>query len=156
MQSVDKSSNHSKITGDFAEHLIMYWLSRHGFECVHVTHTGIDIIATRKSTGERLGISVKSRSRAAGQIDNALTITRPSDEFRKVDEACGHFACKPYFAIVIDQENVINAYITSKENIINMFGHSSASSQNWNYKKLETDRNTVLFSLEYGKQRWFQ
>lgn len=156
MQVTDKSSNHSKITGDFAEHLIMYWLSRYGFECVHVTHTGIDIIASRKSTGERLGISVKSRSRETGQTDHALTINKPMEEFRKVEEACAHFACKPYFAIVIDQEDVISAYITSKDNIIKKFGCSTASSQNWNYKKLESDDDTVLFSLHYGKSRWFQ
>ncbi|GAA4712382.1 hypothetical protein [Brevibacillus fulvus] len=152
----DKSSNHAKITGDFAEHLIMYWLSKYGFECVHVTHTGIDLIATRKSTGQRLGISVKSRSRETGQTDYALTIRNPADEHKKVDAACAYFACEPYFAIVIDQANSIRAYLTSKENIISKFGVSHASTQNWNYKKLEADDQTVMFSLDYGKQRWFQ
>lgn len=152
----DKSSNHSKITGDFAEYLVMYMLSRHGFECVHVDHTGIDIIATRKTNGDRLGISVKSRSRETGQTDSALTITKPAEEHRKVDDACAYFACEPYYAIVIDQDNTISTYITTKQNIINKFGFSISSTQNWNYKKLEVDDNTVLLSLDYGKERWFK
>lgn len=55
------SSNHAKITGDFAEHLVMYCLSKAGHECAHVQHVGIDIIAAQD--GQRLGISVKGRSR---------------------------------------------------------------------------------------------
>ncbi len=37
---LSKSSRHSKITGDFAEHLVLYWLSKYGFECAKVDHTG--------------------------------------------------------------------------------------------------------------------
>jgi hypothetical protein len=37
-----KSSRHSKITGDFAEALIVYW---YGFECARIDHTGMDVIA---------------------------------------------------------------------------------------------------------------
>ena len=43
--SVDKSSRHQKIIGDFGEHLICNWLSRSGFEVTIVDHTGIDIVA---------------------------------------------------------------------------------------------------------------
>jgi len=60
-----RSSRHSKITGDFGEALVLYWLSKHGFECARVDHTGIDLIARNPRTGEVMGISVKSRSRSA-------------------------------------------------------------------------------------------
>jgi hypothetical protein len=58
-----KSSRHSKITGDFGESIVLYLLSRHGFECARVDHTGIDLIARRPNSPEVLGIPVKSRSR---------------------------------------------------------------------------------------------
>jgi hypothetical protein len=29
---ISKSTRHSKITGDFAEGLVLYWLSKYGFE----------------------------------------------------------------------------------------------------------------------------
>src|SRR5262249_20687715 len=57
-----KSSRHSKIAGDFAEALVLYWLSKYGYECARVDHTGIDLIA-REPDGPVMGISVKCRDR---------------------------------------------------------------------------------------------
>ena len=37
-----KSTRHSKITGDFAEGLVLYWLSKYGFECARIDHTRVD------------------------------------------------------------------------------------------------------------------
>lgn len=56
-----KSTRHSRITGDFAESLILYWLSKYGFECARVDHTGMDLIARNPSNNELMGISVKSK-----------------------------------------------------------------------------------------------
>ena len=63
MIDISKSSRHAKITGDFGEALVLYWLSKYGFECARVDHTGIDLIARNPHTQELMGISVKSRSR---------------------------------------------------------------------------------------------
>jgi hypothetical protein len=57
-----KSSRHSKITGDFAEALVLYWFSKHGFECARVDHTGMDIIARNPHSEELTGPSVPNRS----------------------------------------------------------------------------------------------
>src|SRR6478735_5770885 len=62
LPAIAKSSRHSKITGDFAEYLTLYLLSKHGFECARIDHTGMDIIARNPHTKELMGISVKSRS----------------------------------------------------------------------------------------------
>ena len=70
---ISKSSRHSKITGDFAERLVLYWLSKHGFECALVDHTGLDIIARNPANKELMGISVKSRSRNAGTENTVLS-----------------------------------------------------------------------------------
>ena len=76
-----KNSRHSKITGDFAEGLVLYWLSKYGFECAKIDHTGIDLIARNPHTNELMGISVKSRSRNIGKEANSVTI--PNDNFEK-------------------------------------------------------------------------
>ena len=59
---IEKSSRHQKITGDFGESLVLYWLSKHGYECALIDHTGIDILASKNR--EVIGISVKTRSRS--------------------------------------------------------------------------------------------
>ena len=71
-----KSSRHSKITGDFGERLILYWLSKYGFECTFVDHTGIDLLARNPRTEELMGISVKSRSRNKGTEKTEVTIQK--------------------------------------------------------------------------------
>lgn len=60
------SNNHHQITGDFAEYLVMYCLSKQGYECAHVQHVDIDVIAAKD--GNRLGISVKSRCRKPDMV----------------------------------------------------------------------------------------
>ena len=80
--------------------LMLYWLSKYGFECALVDHTGIDIIARNKKTKELMGISVKSRSRNTGKEGQYLSI--PNDTFPKVEAACKAFGCIPYFAVVVD------------------------------------------------------
>jgi Holliday junction resolvase-like predicted endonuclease len=90
---VNKSSRHSKITGDFAESIVLYWLSKYGFECAKVDHTGIDLIAKNPKTQELMGISVKSRSRNTGKEGQYIGIQ--NHNFEKVD-----FACQVFFDIM--------------------------------------------------------
>ncbi|WP_306581178.1 hypothetical protein [Dokdonella sp.] len=113
---ITKSSRHSKITGDFAERLILYWLSKYGFECAFVDHVGLDLIARNPQTKEVMGISVKSRSRSAGTEGTSINI--PVEQLGKLDSACAAFDCVPYFAIVADQENQIDAFILAKSHLI--------------------------------------
>lgn len=47
---MQKSSRHAKTTGDFGEALVLYWLSRQGYECARVDHTGIDLIASGRDS----------------------------------------------------------------------------------------------------------
>ncbi len=113
---IAKSSRHSKITGDFAERLILYWLSKYGFECAFVDHVGIDIIARNPQTKEVMGISVKSRSRNTGTEGSFVSI--PKDNLLKLDTACKAFNCIPYFAIVVDEADSIAAFILSQAHLV--------------------------------------
>ncbi len=40
-----RSERHNKISGDFGEHFICYWLSKRNFQPVIINYTGIDIVA---------------------------------------------------------------------------------------------------------------
>jgi Holliday junction resolvase-like predicted endonuclease len=115
---INKSSRHKKITGDFTEQLILYLLSKHGFECSYVNHTGIDIIARNPHTKELMGISVKGRSRKTGTEGDYVNI--PRKNFEKVDEACKTFGCIPYFAIVVDEKERIYVFILSKNELLRL------------------------------------
>jgi hypothetical protein len=106
---MNKSTRHAKITGDFGEALILYWLSKFGFECAAVDHTGIDIIANNPHTKEIMGISVKTRSRSEGKETESVTI--PIDNFDKAEAACKAFGCKPYFAVVVDGSERIRCFL---------------------------------------------
>jgi hypothetical protein len=111
LPDLEKSSRHSKITGDFAEAFVLYWLSRSKFECARVDHTGIDLIARNCHTTELMGISVKSRSRYRGTESGAVSLA--TSDFQKVIAACTAFNCMPYYAIVVDGGNWIRAFLTS-------------------------------------------
>jgi Holliday junction resolvase-like predicted endonuclease len=110
---------HRKITGDFGENLVLYWLSKYGFECARVDHTGIDLIARNKKTNEVMGISVKSRCRNTGTEGTFVSIKK--DNFSKAEIACRAFGCIPYFAIVVDEGEEIKMFILSMEHLLQLF-----------------------------------
>jgi|GEM_PF-7128058 len=140
------SMNHSQITGEFGEHLVLYWLSKNGFESVHAQYVGIDIIASRN--GKRLGVSVKSRSRKEGKLDYSLTMGKPTELIKKVKETCLHFACELYFAFVIDQMDSIKVVITPLEVTEDTYNISTKSSLDWNVLKFEKDNRTSSFEFQ--------
>ena len=99
-----KSSRHQKITGDFGESLVLYWLSKHGYECALIDHTGIDILASKNR--EVIGISVKTRSRSErtefGRVHLLRGMKKDKNDEKKLLAACKAFKCEPYFAVVVD------------------------------------------------------
>lgn len=155
---LSKSSRHSRITGDFAESLVLYWLSKYGFECANVDHTGIDIIAKNPHTGEVMGISVKSRSRNVGTEGTNVSIT--ADNFQKAAAACDVFGCLPYFAIVVDAADTICCFITSMEHLLEIHpvGKSASSwamSKPW-LKRYREDPLIMRFEFRSETARWWE
>ena len=129
---INKSSRHSKITGDFGESAILYWLSKYGFECALVDHTGIDIIARNPHTNEVMGISVKSRCRNKGAEENYVSI--PKSNFDKAKAACAAFGCVPYFAVIVDAGDTIRGYILSMDHLLKLFPKGKTAS-GWKMSK---------------------
>jgi hypothetical protein len=100
VSTLEKSSRHSKITGDMGEALVCYLLSKAGWETGRLDHTGIDVIASRN--GMRLGISVKSRSRHERRNDASINLPRKNIEY--TNAACAAFGLEPAYAFVCDRE----------------------------------------------------
>ncbi len=132
-----KSSRHSKITGDFAEALVLYWLSKHGYECVRVDHTGIDLNARPPDGSELLGISVKCRSRYDGSEGNDVTL--PHKGFDEARKACKAFGCVPYFAIVVDTTESVQCFLLSLSHLDSVAGVGSTK-RFWRMTKRAVDQ----------------
>lgn len=154
---INKSSRHPKITGDFGEELVLYWLSKYGFECANVDHTGIDIIANNPHTKEVMGISVKSRSRNEGKEGTYVSI--PNGNFEKVQKACDAFGCKPYFAIVVDEKNKIKVFLLSMEELLKIHPtRNRVSAWTMGKKKVEEyyqNKKIKIFEFEHNTPTWW-
>lgn len=105
----EKSTRHAKITGDFGEATILYYLSVSGFECARVDHTGIDLIARSATQARPWGISVKARSRSPGTENTALNLYKK--DFPKLEAACEAFGCIPYVGLVFDSSDFLRIYV---------------------------------------------
>jgi Holliday junction resolvase len=153
---IKKSTRHSKITGDFAEGLILYWLSKHGFECARVDHTGVDLIARNPHTNELMGISVKSRSRNVGTERTTVRIGR--DNLEKLSDACKSFGCKPYFAVVVDAGPSIRCFIVTMAYLIALGPTRKHLYWDMNPKRLESykaSKKVIMFEFESKTIRWW-
>ncbi len=155
---LNKSSRHSKITGDFGENLVLYWLSKYGFECANVDHIGIDIIARNPHTQEVMGISVKGRSRNIGTEGTSLSI--PNDNFNKIQKACKAFNCIPYFAIVVDEGDKIYTFILSMEELLRIFPKGKSVCA-WKMTKKHIEKyydnpHIKIFEFNYKTRSWWK
>ena len=114
-----KSTRHSRIIGKFGENLICNWLSRSQFEVTIVDHTGIDIIAYNPDTKQRLGITVKSRTRDKKTEHtpvNILSYQKGKNDRQKLLDACEYFACEPWIAVYVETSDSADVYLTSLKN----------------------------------------
>lgn len=154
---LDRSSRHSKIAGDFFEHLVLYWLSKYGLECARVDHVGIDLIAKHPSKEERLGISVKGRTRSIGKATEPLNIR--NEDFDKAEAACQAFGCTPYFAIAIDGGQNISAFLLPMAELLKIFPRGERVSV-WKMTppylaQYNKSPNIIQFSFSHAIQQWF-
>lgn len=156
--TLKKSSRHSKITGDFAERFVLYWLSKYGFECAYVDRTGIDIIARNPHTKELMGISVKSRSRNVGKEEEYVSL--PKENFEKAKEACKAFGCTSYFAIVVDAGNEINMFILPTKRLLKYFPVGKTAT-GWYMTKKHRERylkdpEIIIVNFKHQIQKWWK
>jgi hypothetical protein len=131
---IEKSSRHSHIIGKFGEYLLCNWLSRSKFEVVIVDHTGIDLIAYNRKTKQRLGFTVKSRTRRSGTETtevNIFSYRKRSNDCQKLEDACRYFGCKPWIAIYVETQDYADLYVTSLENYKSKYGRKGQALDTW-------------------------
>ena len=160
--TIVKSSRHNKIIGDFGEHIIFNWLSRSGFEVIRVDHTGIDLIAYDKSNGQRLGITVKSRTRIEGKEDESVNVlSYQKDDRLKLTDACKAFACNPWIAVYVEVEDYAEVYLTSLENYDQKYrGNKKRTIDDWKMtakyrKKYEEDTCVKHIRIDFHRTNWW-
>jgi Holliday junction resolvase-like predicted endonuclease len=149
---MQKGSRHSKITGNFGEARIPYWLSKRGFECAHVDHAGIDLIARRPASDEGVGISVKCRSGTKARDEASVNLLQKEDE--KIEAACRAFGCVPYVALVVDQGNTVRAYLATLQHV-----RAHYPGQSWRMlpamtQQYEIDPHIEFFELASRAGNW--
>jgi hypothetical protein len=128
---ISKSSRHQKIVGCYGEHLVCNWLSRSGFEAFIVDHTGIDIVAYNKRMKQRLGISVKARTRFPGtEVESVYLFRRPEDRNHLL-AACEFFDCEPWVAVYVESESVGDLFLTSLDVYDRSYHRTGAATQGW-------------------------
>ena len=152
-----KSSRHQKIIGNFGENLICNWLSRSGFEVMIVDHTGIDIIAYNPFINQRLGITVKSRTRNIGKEGTGVNVflSRKEDR-RKLLDACKAFACEPWIAIYVETADFADVYLTSLENYDNKYcGQEGRAIDSWKMREKAKQRYAEDPSVKHIRIKFY-
>ncbi len=118
---IDKEGHFQKILGNFGEYLVCHWLSRSGFEVCRVDHTGMDVFAYHPKTKQRLGITVKSRTRISGTESTSVYIFRrktgnKTDDRTKLGNACKTFQSEPWIAVYVECDEDADLFLTSLAN----------------------------------------
>lgn len=101
MTQNNKTKRHNKITGDFGENILEYFLSKNLFETAIIDYVGIDILAVHRKSKKRMGISVKSRSRTIERPKDGVLV--PGSSYQKIIEASSIFSCKPWICFIVDK-----------------------------------------------------
>jgi len=158
-----KSSRHQKIIGNFGEVLLCNWLSRSGFEVAVVDHTGIDLVAYNPNTGQRLGISVKSRTRRKGtetESVNIFSYQKGKNDRQKVQDACKAFACQPWIAIYVESSELADLFLLSLDHYDQKYsGKANRVVDDWKMgekhrKSYESDPNVKHIRMDFSRSSW--
>ena len=158
-----KSSRHQKIIGNFGEVLLCNWLSRSGFEVSLVDHTGIDVVAYNSLTDQRMGVSVKSRTRTKGTENSSINIfsyKKGKSDRKKVLDACKAFACEPWLAVYVETLESADLYLMSLEHYDQRYRGARARTiddlkMGDKYRReYENDPNIRHIRMNFSKVSW--
>ena|ERR1700726_2744887 len=162
MIGIDKSSRHTKIVGHFGEYLVCNWLSRSGFEVSVVDHTGMDVIAYLPHTQQRLGITVKSRTRKPGtETDSVNLFQKAKQDREKLLDACTAFNCEPWIAVYAECDMRADLFLTSLQNYDNRYGTRGENAiDGWrmtekSVREYEADPEVKHIIIEFKAKDWW-
>ena len=158
-----KSSRHQKIIGNLGEDLLCNWLSPSGFEVTVVDHTGIDVVAYNPNTGQRFGVTVKSRTREKGTETSSVNIfsyQKGKNDRQKVLDACKAFACEPWIAIYVESSESADLLMLSLKHYDQEYrGKSNRAVDDWKMgekyrKRYEIDPNVRHIHMAFSGKSW--
>lgn len=158
-----KSTRHQKIIGNFGENLICNWLSRSGLEVTLVDHTGVDILAYNPSTKQRIGITVKSRTRNIGKENtkvNIFSYQKGKNDRKKLLDACKAFACEPWIAVYVETSESADIYLTSLKNYDEKYrGRKGKTIDDWKMRRKDKelytkDQGVKHIGIEFQATNW--
>jgi len=160
---IQKSSRHQKIIGDCGENIICNWLSRSGFEVMIVDHTGLDIVAFDPITENRLGITVKSRTRIPRLEEDSVNIfsyQKGKDDRQKLLDACRAFSCEPWIAIYVETSKFADIYLTSLRNYDEKYRKIGNAIDDWKMRRkhkelYRNDPDVKHIRIEFQEITWF-
>jgi len=152
-----KGSRHQKIIGNFGESLICNWLSRSNFEVAILDHTGIDIVAYNPSNQQRIGITVKSRTRTIGKEDESVNLFDERD-YKKIIDACKFFACEPWIGVHAEETKRADMFLTSLQNYMEKYSRK-VKTHDWKmtaaYRKMyEEDSRIKHIAIDFHPVNW--
>ena len=162
MIGIDKSTRHRRIVGHFGEYLVCNWLSRSGFEACIVEHTGMDVIAYGPRTNQRLGITVKSRTRTPGTETGSVYLFREAKRDRhKLEDACNAFSCDPWIAVYAECDTHADLFLTSLANYDKRYRVPGRVVDGWAMTKkstneYETDPEVKHISVDFKADNWWK
>ena len=116
-----------------------------------VDHTSIDVVAYDPSTKQRLGITVKSRTRVSKTEKDPVNLFRQEqkDDWKKFKQACKAFACEPWIAVYVEAAESADVYFTSLKNYDAKYrGKKGKAVEDWKMSKKA--------SLRYQKDAKFK
>jgi hypothetical protein len=161
MIGIDKSSRHTRIVGRFGEYLVCNWFSRSGFEVSIVDHTGIDVIAYNRRTRQRLGVTVKSRTRSPGTETGSVYLLREAKSDRqKLGDACTAFGCDPWIAVYVECKNRADLFLTSLANYDKRYKVRGKAVDGWAMTEKHTteyaaDPEVKHIRIEFKAENWW-
>jgi len=162
---IDKGSRHRHIVGRFGEYLVCNWLSRSGFEVCIVDHTGLDVIAYHPRREQRLGITVKARTRSPGTEKGSVYIFRAAkNDIQKGDrqkllEACKAFSCDPWIAVYVECDAHADLFLTSLANYDKKYRVSERAVDGWTMRRIAeygADSEVRHISVAFNAAHWWK
>lgn len=161
--NIVKSSRHQKIIGNLGEVLLCNWFSRSGFEVSLVDHTGLDVVAFNPKTRQRLGVSVKSRTRTRGTENSAVNIfsyQKGKNDRERLLNACEAFACEPWIALYVETLDSADLYLLSLEHYDRRYrGARDRAIDAWKMghkyrREYEIDPDVHHIRMEFSSTSW--
>lgn len=163
MTQIEKSSRHQHIIGRFGEYMLCNWLSRSGFEVAIVDHTGLDLVAFNPKTKQRLGITVKSRTRNIGKEATNVFIfsyREGKNDRQRLRDACGFFGCEPWIAVYVETLQSADLYLTSLENYDAKYrGRTDRATDSWGMSSklqalYDADKEVKHIRADFNQSEW--